>query len=212
MGINRLNGLRRWSGALGVGLVLAGTIGMTVLLNPVAEAASQNGFMMFNLADEPNSKNVKVLNARILVDAPPIFVWQTLTNYSKLKDFLPGYEKTDVVSSESSGAKILDIAMNVARFFPTCEYRLRVNENRQSYELKMNRISGDFNHLAATYQLYPRNNGSQTILAYSIKIDPGDGIPGFAFSPVLKTNTEKTLKAIQSRSQAEHRKSLIGQR
>lgn len=183
-------------------------------LNSYSEAPhGKEGFMMFNLAEEPAAKTpLKVLNARIVIDAPPVFVWHTLTNYNKLKDILPGYKKTDVVSADASG-KIIDVVMNVAALLPTYNYRVRVNENKSSYELKMNRIAGDFNHLSATYQLYPKNNGSQTILAYSIKIDPGKKtFPTFGLSPILKNNTANTLKAIQNHAEQEHKKSLIGQR
>jgi ribosome-associated toxin RatA of RatAB toxin-antitoxin module len=163
------------------------------------------------MADESPASKIKVLNARIVIDAPPVYVWQTITSYGKFKEFLPGYEKTDVVSADPHG-KVVDVAMSVTRLLPTYKYRVRVNENRQSFELKMNRISGDFKYLTAVYQLYPKNNGAQTVLSYCIKVDPGFTLPTLGLSPILKNNTEKTLKAIENRSIQEHRKSLIGQR
>lgn len=193
-------------------IVLSLLVG-TGIAAPEAHAVNDSeSFVMFNMADDIETSKIKVLSARIVIDAPPIFVWQTLTNYSKLKEILPGYKKTDVVSSNGN-SKVVDISMSVARLLPTYNYRVRVNENKSAYEIKLNRISGDFNHLSANYQLHPKNNGAQTVLAYTIKIDPGKpAFPTFGLSPVLKNNTENTLKAIQNNAIQEHRKSLIGQR
>lgn len=192
--------------------LFAFSLGVASSFSQASAHTTNESFMMFNMAEEPHKANIKVLNARIIIDAPPVFVWQTLTNYNRLKDFLPGYQKTDVVSADPNG-KVLDVVMSVARFLPSYQYRLRVQENRQTYELKMNRIAGDFNHLSTIFQLYPKNNGAQTILAYTIKVDPGNnGLPKFGLGGVLKNSTESTLKAIQSKSMQEHRKSLIGQR
>lgn len=193
-------------------------LGMTIpaclsgfLPSAEAKSASSENFLMFNLSEDAPSSKIKVLNARIVIDAPPVMVWQTLTNYNKHKEFIPGYKKTDLVSCDGN-AKVLDVIMNVGQFLPNYHYKVRVLENKQSYELKMNRISGDFQHLSANYQLYPKSNGNQTILSYSIKLDPGLTLPGVNVSTLMKSNAEKTLKAIESRSEQEHKKSLIGQR
>ena len=182
------------------------------LLAPEAQAnIYPENYMLVGTEEAEAGQAVKSLNARITIDAPPVYVWQTLTNYPKLKEFMPGYRKTDVISSDSN-CKVLDVAMSPSRLLPGYNYKVRVNENKKSYVLNFHQISGDFKYLSASYQLLPKGNGSKTILVYNLKIDAGNRLPQFGLNTILKNNAEKTLKAIQSRSETDHKKSLIGQR
>ena len=164
---------------------------------------------MISIASEPKDANAKKVQAKVLIEAPPSMVWQTITNYPDLKNVLPGYEKSTLIQS-SGASKQLDIAMKVAAFLPTYKYRVQVREQADSYQITMHRISGDFKTLQATYKLIPQGNGSKTLLTYCLSIDPGLNMPGS--QAVIKSNTERSLKALESHVEAEARKRLIGQR
>lgn len=157
--------------------------------------ASQDGLLLLHVASEPSGQT-RTVEAKIVIDAPPAAVWSVLTNYPEMKNILPGYRKSSVLRSNATG-KVLDIAMKVSPILPLYNYQVQVRENRAHYRISLQRLSGDFKDLEATYKLQPQRNGSQTLLSYQLSIDPGFNVPGM--HGILKTNTEKSLKALEKR-------------
>lgn len=153
--------------------------------------------------------DVKTINAKMTINAPPAFVWQTLTNYNQLDDFIPGYKSTQLIAS-SGATKTLDIDMVVSRLLPSYKYRVKVQENQRQMMLTLQRISGDFKYLTGSYRLVPADNGAKTVLVHKLDCDPGMDIPGS--SHVIKNSVEKTLAAVRKHAETQHRKSLIGQK
>lgn len=170
--------------------------------------AAEDGLMMLSVASESTKTELKRVQAKVLIEAPPRMVWKTLTNYPRLKNILPGYEKSSVVRTKGSNIWV-DIAMKVAVFLPTYRYQVQVSENEPDYRINMVRVSGDFKTLNATYQLVPQANGRRTLLVYNLNIDPGSFIPGS--QGLIRSNTEKSLKALERHIEQEARKSVIGQ-
>lgn len=164
--------------------------------------------MMVSVAKALPGKEARTVQAQVLIDAPPSFVWQTLTRYNELPAYMPGYKKSQVVSSQASN-KILNIALKVARFLPTYNYQVKVSENPGAYQVKVNRISGDFKSMDASYKLQPRNGGKQTMLLYTLNIDTG--LSGPSMNSILQNHTHESLAALQARSEASHKRSVIGQ-
>jgi ribosome-associated toxin RatA of RatAB toxin-antitoxin module len=185
-------------------LFAAISVGLTV-----SQGSAADDGLTLSVAPAQQAGSGKTVQAKMLINAPPALVWNTITNYNALKNILPGYEKSNVIQS-SGNSKLLDIAVKVASFLPTYKYKVRVQEEESSYKLSLNRISGDFKSLNATYRLVPQNNGTRTLLVYNLNIDPGFSMPGSL--GIIKTNTEKSLKALEHHAEQEAKKSLIGQR
>lgn len=172
-----------------------------------APAALAENYLMVSVDSNAKSE-AKDVEAQITIDAPPHLVWKVLTNYGQMKNILPGYEKSNVVQSNGPN-KLLDIAMKVVAFLPTYKYQVRVQENEAARQIDLNRVSGDFKHLSARYKLTPQNGGKQTLLTYHLSVDTGTNIPGS--QAILRSNTEKSLKALEKHIEQEARRSLIGQ-
>lgn len=166
-----------------------------------------NEAVQVSVSTMPQSK-LRAVQGRVLVNAPPHSVWRVLTDYADWQYRIPGYERTNLKSLYPY--KTLDVSMRVSPFLPPCRYQVQVNERPDSYQLTFQRISGDFNALKAVYQLIPQNNGSQTLLKYTLYIDIGKPLPGIA--GVLKASTEKSLAALKRHSELEASRSAIGQR
>lgn len=193
-------------------VLFTGLLTLALLSGTVLSAAwAEESLLMLNIAPETGAAKAataKVVQAKVLIKAPPSLVWQTITDYPRMKTILPGYEKSDVLKS-SGPNKTLGIAMKVAPFLPTYQYQVQVRENQPAYQISLNRISGDFKTMRAVYQLQPQPNGS-TILAYTLTIDPGFSLPGD--KGILKASTEKSLHALDRYIEQEARNSRIGQR
>jgi len=161
--------------------------------------------------DTPHSasKAEKSIQTRLLIEAPPQLVWQTLTDYADIKNILPGYEKSTVLKANGS-LKTVDIRMKVSAFLPAYHYQVQMKENAPNYSLYIRRISGDFKSLNADYKLVSQNNGTRTLLVYNLNLDTGMNLPGT--QAIIRSNTEKSMKALETHILQEARKSLIGQR
>lgn len=170
--------------------------------------AKNNGTLSVSVASVPQS-HTKMVQGRVVVDAPPQTVWQILTDYPEWKNRMPGYEQSKILKS-SGAVKMLDVAMRVGAFLPACRYQVQAQERQASYQLTFQRVSGDFDEMKALYRLAPQNNGRQTVLSYILNIDVGMPLPGIA--GVLKSNTEKSLTALKRYSELEASRSAIGQR
>lgn len=165
--------------------------------------------LLLNVAANTQTLSGKTVQAKVMIDAPPDLVWNTLTNYSELKHILPGYEKSQVIKSAKSEKQVA-IAMKVSPFLPLYHYEVIVRENEPAYLLNLNRLSGDFKSLSATYKLLSQNNGTRTLLSYQLNIDPGFNFPGA--QNVIRSSTEKSLHALERHIELEAKKSVIGQR
>lgn len=176
----------------------------------LALAASKvDGLQSLSVVPSPHGGSGKVVQARVLIEAPPHLVWDAITNYRSIKNNLPGYEKSTVLKSNGS-TKLLDLAMRVAAFLPSYKYQVLAKEDEANYHLQLNRVAGDFKALNASYKLSSQNNGAKTLLVYRLEIDPGFNAPGS--QGLIKSSSEKTLRAIEGVAEQEARKSLIGQR
>lgn len=171
--------------------------------------ADSENLLMVSVAPTARQGGAKTVNAKILIKVPPAMVWEILTDYPALSDVLPGYEKSRVLSASGSST-LMDVGMRVSSFLPTYRYRVRAQENKAAHYLNLSRISGDFKSLNATYRLTPQNHGKETLLVYTLNIDPGFTMPGAI--ALIRSNTEKSMKALESHAEQVFRKSEIGQR
>lgn len=186
-------------------IALLATIAVAVC--PLAATAAEESYQLLSVATDHDG-TAKDLQAQITIDAPPHLVWKTLTNYAQMKHILPGYEKFTVLKANGP-TKLLDIAMKVVGFLPTYKYQVQVQENEAARLIKLQRVSGDFKTLSASYKLNPQDGGKKTLLVYNLSVDTGTRIPGS--QAILRNNTEKSLKALERHCEQEARRSLIGQ-
>lgn len=167
------------------------------LAGPVADAAAPSVQMN-------ESGDLKKLEARVLIDAPVNTVWQVITDYGNLKNVLPGYQKTAVIGG-SGISKTLAIGLKPSGLAPAFQYNVRVSENRSTHTITIQRISGDFNSLAATYRLIPQ--GDKTLLVYQLNIDLGSH-DKLGANHILKNSTEKSMAALDAYCARTYKRSL----
>jgi ribosome-associated toxin RatA of RatAB toxin-antitoxin module len=176
-------------------------IGLTVQLASATEPAK------VNVLSERDS--VRVLHAETVINAPTDMVWRSMTDYNNLKNILPGYSRSTVLQGSGS-VKTLDIGMKPAPIAPTFHYQVKVREDRAANKISMQRISGDFKNIQATYRFLPIDNGNHTRLVYDPEIDLGN-LPTIGATQMLKSNTEKGVIAVQSHCNRAYQRSLTAQ-
>ena len=150
--------------------------------------------------------DVKTVHGQVTINAPAAQVWDSLTHYSTMKDYIPGYKKSDIIADNGSNKK-LDLSVKVSKFLPALNYQVAVSENPGAHQITIQRISGAFKNIHATYKLIP--NGAQTTLVYNLDIDLGNSVPPIGVEQTLKNSTAETLNAIDSHCAGDYHKSVI---
>jgi carbon monoxide dehydrogenase subunit G len=152
---------------------------------------------------------VKTLRAEAVINAPIDIVWQELSNYGNMKNMLPGYERSTLLQSAGSVKKV-DFQVKASGFLPSFHYLVKIREDKPAYRLQIQRISGDFKAINASYQLIPIEGGARTRVLYNLSIDLGS-LPSFGVSSVLKANSAKAMLALQSHCAGVYSRSLTAQ-
>jgi len=171
--------------------------------------ARDDSLLMVSIASEPNKEAVKKVHAQVMIDAPPSQVWQTITDYKALRHILPGYDRSDILQDNGS-SKRLSIVQRVAPLLPTYHYQVVVREQPNNRVITLQRVSGDFKSLSASYRLLPQSNGTKTLLTYQLHIEPDIELPGT--QAIIKANTERSMKALESHIEQAYRKSITARK
>jgi carbon monoxide dehydrogenase subunit G len=138
----------------------------------------------------------KVLHGEVDIDAPMEVVWSALTDYNNLKRILPGYTHSKLLFSRGN-EKTVDLGLKVNLLIPELRYQVRILEDKNRKTMGIERVSGDFDALNATYQLAPLDGSSNhTHLSYDLKIDFGIPVPGVGI--MMRSNMVTDLAALQS--------------
>ncbi len=138
----------------------------------------------------------KVLHGETDIEAPMETVWGALTDYGNLKHVMPGYTRSSLLQAHGS-QKTVDLGLKVNPFIPELRYQVLIKEGEHRNWMDVERISGDFDALSASYQLLPqKNNPKATHLIYNLKIDFGIPVPGVSL--MMRANMLRDLSALQA--------------
>jgi carbon monoxide dehydrogenase subunit G len=153
--------------------------------------------------------SLKTLQAEALVDAPIDTVWEALSDYPNLKKLFPGYERSTVLQS-SGDTTTVDLQLRPSGLLRPFRYQVRIREDKAAYTLNIQRISGDFRMIEASYRLIPVEGGSRTRVLYHLSIDLGN-LPTLGTSGILKGGTARAMASIQSHCADVYRRMLTVQ-
>lgn len=167
-------------------------VAISIILSTGAAAAA--GPASVNIVADKGS--AKTLQAEATVDAPVDAVWGELTNYGQIKSILPGYDRSTVLQSSATGATV-DIGLKAQGLAPSFRYQVKVREDKAANTIHIQRISGDFKSINASYKLIPVENGTRTKVVYKLEIDLGS-IPTLGANQLLKSNAQKVMVALQN--------------
>ncbi len=104
-----------------------------------------------------------------LVVAPPVVVWQVLTDYRNYTSIFKNLAELEIVKSEGNDTW-LDYELEVPG--SNLEYRLRHHHlPRKRIDITLANDEGDIQTGAWRWDLVPHDNGRQTILVYTLYTD-----------------------------------------
>jgi ribosome-associated toxin RatA of RatAB toxin-antitoxin module len=135
-----------------------------------------------NAADQDGAVQV---TARAVVHAPIELIWQTLTDYDHLSQFVPGIDSSRVVSRQGAQL-IVEQKGGVHWWFFSYPIRVTVASTERPYErIDVRLLQGNLRRLDGGYRIEPRPDGS-TELTWQGLIEPDTPLPAFIRTPLLR--------------------------
>ncbi|MGD8676748.1 MAG: SRPBCC family protein [Desulfobacterales bacterium] len=144
-------------------------------------------------ADEPSKGMVE---ATILIDAPAESIWQIMVNCHEIPTFVPGLKACQVLMAGENW-EIIRHEVKWMWLLPRLSYVFRAiyQPNRQIDFVK---IEGDLREMKGTWRLTPLNETGQTIVRYSVYLDPGFFVPQWIVRQSLKADLPAILTALRT--------------
>jgi ribosome-associated toxin RatA of RatAB toxin-antitoxin module len=129
-------------------------------------------------------------------------VWQVLTDYEHLADFIPNLATSQRLEHPQHGIRLEQIGVQNALFLKfSARVVLDMTEDfPHAIHFKM--VEGDFNAFSGTWQLEPALEGTQ--LTYRLCIWPKRTMPVIAIEKRLRSDLPRNLIAVQRRLETLH--------
>ena len=140
------------------------------------------------------SRNLRELRATTRIDAPARLVWDTLTSYETLHEFIPGLAVNECLERTDSGATLLQIGeANTAvgfrfkakvllriREFPTGleeghKFALETDERKR--DITFSQLEGDFREYEGTWKILGEDDADESQLVYMLRVKPQPWLP-----------------------------------
>lgn len=134
------------------------------------------------------------IRAQARVGAPAAVVWQVLTDYEHLPQFIPGITRS--VVKERRGERLIVEQTGEARFllftFPV-EVTYEVTESPQA-SMSSRAIAGNLKRMAGRYDIEADGRGAR--LRYAGFVDPDFDVPDFLETAALRSMVDEQFSAL----------------
>jgi len=132
------------------------------------------------------------VTARAVVRAPIELIWQTLTDYDHLAEFVPGIDSSRVVARQ--GEELIVEQKGAAHWwFFSYAIRVTVAATERPYEgIDVRLLQGNLRRLDGGYRIEPQPDGS-TELTWQGLIEPDTPLPSFLRTALLRRSISEQL-------------------
>lgn len=156
------------------GLVALGTVGVA-FARPAAD---------ISVSATPRDGAVEI-TARAVVRAPAELIWQTLTDYDHLSEFIPGMDSSHVVSRQG-GQLVVEQKGNARAWLFSYPIRVMVASTEHPYQgIDVHLLQGNLRRLDGGYRIEPQPDGS-TQLTWQGLVEPDTPLPAFIRAALLR--------------------------
>jgi ribosome-associated toxin RatA of RatAB toxin-antitoxin module len=170
--------------------VLGAPLGVQAMGNSEWDSLSKGQVVIKQNA--PSGNAVPSVEAKILIAKPPEKVWSVVADPETLMSQERKVQKVKVLS-RSANKQNVAFSVSMTRLFPTFNYVL-LQELSPPNLLRFHRISGSFKDIQGSWKLAPVDNGSKTILTYTLQLDPGPLIPRSLLLGAVKSDLPDMMR------------------
>ncbi|PZD71808.1 hypothetical protein C1752_04462 [Acaryochloris thomasi RCC1774] len=168
---------------------------------PTSEAEAE-ALAAVSLETEKLEKRQRQIIAKTVLPYSQEQVWQVLTDYERLADFIPNLATSQLLEHPQEGIRLEQIGVQSALFLKfSARVVLDMTEdflNAIHFEM----VEGDFKAFSGDWLLEPAADGTQ--LTYSLFIWPKRTMPIIAIEKRLRYDLPRNLLAVQRRLEMLH--------
>ena len=168
---------------------------------PIDEAVDPQELTDVILTTEKLEKRQRKIQARIDLEHPIEQVWQVLTNYEDLGDFIPNLAKSQRLAHPESGIRIEQVGVQNALFLQFSARVVLDMTEEFPHTIHFEMVEGDFREFTGRWCLQPYSHSNQqgTTLTYHLMVWPTRLIPVALIEQRLCHDLPHNLRAIRKR-------------
>lgn len=170
-------------------------------LNGMVDVADSAQLQAVEVETEAVEGRKRKISAKIYIPRSVDQVWQVLTDYEALADFIPNLGKSDRLGHPQGGIRLEQVGtQRLLRFNFSARVVLDLEEIPLQ-EIRFHMVEGDFNAYEGSWRLEPKitANQSGTDLSYTVLIWPKRTMPVAILERRLQQDLRLNLLAIRQR-------------
>lgn len=148
---------------------------------------------------EEVAKRQRRITSWIAIAQPPETVWQILTDYESLPEFIPNLEKSELLDYSDGKARLEQVGkQNLFKMNFSARVVLDLTET-PTERIDFEMVEGDFKAFSGYWFLQPSSDGTQ--LSYSVFVWPPRTMPVTFIQRRLSNDLSLNLVAIRQRAE-----------
>ncbi len=155
----------------------------------------KNGEIIVQEPSNNKDRSVPYVTAKVYIPKSPSKVWSVIQTPENVVRNERKVKSVKVVSSHA-GVRDLAFRVQLSRVLPSFAYTLR-HQSTSPYVLGFKRLSGSFKDIQGYWQVVPVENNTQTVLVYSLSIDPGALVPRSLLIPAVKSDLPQMMQTVK---------------
>ncbi len=138
-----------------------------------------------------------MVEATILIEASAENIWQIMTDCLEIPKFVPGLKACRVLDSGRNW-EIIQHEVKWIWFLPSFIYVFRA-DYEPNRKIDFVRVGGDLREMKGSWRLTPLNRNRQTVVRYSVYLDPGFFVPQWLVRQSLKADLPAVLLSLREK-------------
>jgi ribosome-associated toxin RatA of RatAB toxin-antitoxin module len=138
-----------------------------------------------------------MIDAAIIINAPAELIWDLMTDCVHAPEFIPGLISCKVLENHGE-TEIIEHQVKFSWLVPRLTYVFQAGYEKYR-RIDFKRISGGLKELEGSWVLEQIGDGRQTIVLYSVYLDPGFFLPQWLIRMFLQRDLPGLLLALRNR-------------
>ena len=139
------------------------------------------------------------ITAKIWISQSVEQVWQILTNYDELAEFIPNLTQSRQIEHPQGGIRIEQIGSEALLRIKFCARVVLDMVEQFPHQIDFEMVEGDFKQFCGSWMLQPANGGTE--LSYTVSVVPPRVMPVNLIERKLKSGLVSNLTAIRQRAE-----------
>ncbi len=163
------------------------------------QAAAQNDNAYVEISTEKRPARERRILASITIPQPVEQVWQVITDYESLADFVPNLTSSKLIPNSEGRIRLEQIGSQCFLKFKFCARVVIDMTENFPHELGFSLQEGDFKQFEGAWKLQPTADAQSTQLSYDLSVKPPRAMPSGLIEHHICHNLTTNMLAIRQR-------------